>query len=50
MTKSNEATKAPAADLIALGTFTVETKGPTSEKIFDGVQSQYRLQPGLSAE
>jgi len=50
MTRIIEDTKAPAADLIALGTFTVETKGPATQNISDGVQGQYRLQPGLSAE
>ena len=50
MSKTNEKTPAPRGILVPLGTFTVETKGPATQHMSDGVQGQWRLTPGLAAD
>ncbi len=50
MTKTNEKTTSPRASLISLGAFTIETKGPATQHMSDGVQGQWRLTPGLAAD
>lgn len=49
MTKTTE-TAPRADDLIELGTFTVETKGQADLPYSDGVQQQFKINPGLAAD
>ena len=49
MTKTNEA--APRTEpLIELGAFTAETKGQADLPYSDGVQQQFKINPGLAAD
>lgn len=50
MTKTNDKTPASPEDLIRLGAFTAETKGPALHDFSDGVMGQFRLTPGLAAD